>query len=338
MVRFHHLTLSPCVIALCHYLTTHQSPFNQVEMEIVSIGEILVDILRPKANQPLSEPGEFLGPFPGGAPANFIYAVAKLGVSCGFIGAVGKDDFGDLLLRKLKQCGVDISRIKVLNDYTSGTALVAYYKDGSRRWVFHLTRSAAGQIYPEDLDSRWLSPVKFLHLMGSTLSLNENCRKACYRAVKIVKKSGGKVSFDPNFRPELITPRKIREISAPVMNSCDVILPSGEEAQFLTGEKNSIKACQQLLKQGPEIIALKEGKKGSTVFTRDGKNHIPSIKVKEIDPTGAGDCYDAGFVVGLLKGWDLEKVARFANICGALAVTRKGAMEGAPILKQVEKY
>lgn len=307
-------------------------------MDVISIGEILVDILRPKANQPLSESGKFLGPFPGGAPANFIYAVAKLGCSCGFIGAVGKDDFGKLLLRKLKNEEVSISRIKVLSDYTTGTALVAYFKDGSRRWVFHLSRSAAGQIYPEDLDSRWLSRVKHLHLMGSTLSLDENCRKACYRAVKIVKKSRGKVSFDPNFRPELIKPRKIREISAPVMNSCDVILPSGEEAQLLTGETNTIRACRKLLNQGTGIIALKDGRKGSTIFTRDGKSHIPTIKVKEIDPTGAGDCYDAGFVVGLLKGWSLKKVGRFANICGALAVTRKGAMEGAPTFQEVEKY
>lgn len=307
-------------------------------MDIVSIGEILVDILRPRANQPLNESGTFLGPFPGGAPANFIYAVAKLGVSCGFIGAVGKDDFGDLLLNKLKQSGVDISRLKVLADYTTGTALVAYFKDGSRRWVFHLPQSAAGQIYPRDINRSWLSETKFLHLMGSTLSLNENCRKACYRVVQIVKKSGGKVSFDPNFRPELISPRKIREISAPVVNSCAVILPSGAEAQLLTGETNTIRACRKLLNQGTGIIALKEGRKGSTIFTRDGENHIPTIKVKEIDPTGAGDCYDAGFVVGLLKEWGLKKVARFANICGALAVTRKGAMEGAPTFKEVVKY
>jgi tagatose kinase len=71
------------------------------------------------------------------------------------------------------------------------------------------------------------------------------------------------------------------------------------------------------------------------VFTSTQTIEIPSLTVTEIDPTGAGDCYGGAFVVGLLEGWELARVARFANVVGALSVTRKGPMEGAPFLREV---
>jgi 2-dehydro-3-deoxygluconokinase len=114
-------------------------------------------------------------------------------------------------------------------------------------------------------------------------------------------------------------------------------LPSEEEAKLLTGMENIEIACNKLLDCGPRIIALKRDKKGSMVVTAKRKIEVPSFKVKEVDPTGAGDCFDAGFVVGLLRGWKLEKVARFANAVGALAVTKKGPMEGTPFLNEVNK-
>jgi hypothetical protein len=83
-----------------------------------------------------------------------------------------------------------------------------------------------------------------------------------------------------------------------------------------------------LLSQGPRIVALKQGDQGSTVFTRERRIKAPPFSVTEVDPTGAGDCYGAAFVIGLLEGWDLTRTARFANAVGALATTRQGPMEG----------
>ena len=82
-------------------------------------------------------------------------------------------------------------------------------------------------------------------------------------------------------------------------------------------------------------MALKQGKLGSTVFTAAGSVVVPSVEVEEVDPTGAGDCYDAGFLAGLLEGWDVVKAARFANLAGALSVTRLGPMEGIPRREEV---
>jgi len=152
-----------------------------------------------------------------------------------------------------------------------------------------------------------------------------------------VKDSGGKVSFDPNLRPELLSIEKIREISEPLLSSCEIVLPSGKEARMLVGIEDTDRACKELLVRGPKIIALKLGRKGSRVYTKKGELEVPSFPVKEIDPTGAGDCFDAGFIVGLLKEWPLERAARFANAVGALAVTKKGPMEGVPWLREAKR-
>jgi sugar/nucleoside kinase (ribokinase family) len=104
---------------------------------------------------------------------------------------------------------------------------------------------------------------------------------------------------------------------------------------MLTGDEDEDIACRHLLANGIPIVALKRGDRGSQVFTDSQVIEVPTIQVDEIDPTGAGDCYGGAFVVGLLEGWDLAGVARFANVVGALAVTQKGPMEGAPYREQV---
>jgi sugar/nucleoside kinase (ribokinase family) len=104
---------------------------------------------------------------------------------------------------------------------------------------------------------------------------------------------------------------------------------------MLTGQADEADACRSLVERGIPMVALKRGRDGSTVFTADQRIDVPSLAVTEVDPTGAGDCYDAGFVVGLLQGWELARAARFANVVGALSVTRQGPMEGIPYLAEV---
>lgn len=298
--------------------------------QVLALGELLVEVMRKDVDQPLSRPGEFVGPFPSGAPAIFIDAVVRLGISAGFIGVVGADDFGDCVVSRLRGDGVDTSHIRTIPEYTTGIAFVAYRSDGSRKFVFHLPQSAAALLGPDDVDPNYVSKAAFLHITGSALSVSESSRRACYKAAQICKTAGGRISLDPNIRPELLGVDRVREICQPILDLCDLLLPSGPEATMLTGDVDEGSACRSLVARGIPIVALKRGEKGSTIFTADQVIEVPSLSVKEIDPTGAGDCYDGAFVVGLLEGWDLPRVARFANVAGALSVTRKGPMEGIP--------
>jgi sugar/nucleoside kinase (ribokinase family) len=301
-----------------------------VQPRIIAIGELLVEVMRQQLDQPLSQSGEFVGPFPSGAPAIFADAVARLGVPAGFIGVVGADAFGDCVVGRLRADGVDTAHIRRAPGYTTGIAFVSYRGDGSRSFLFHLRQAAAALLSTADVDPRYVGQAAFLHVTGSALSFSESARQACYAAVEACKRSGGRVSFDPNIRPELLGIEQVREICAPVLEQCDLLLPSGEEATMLTGGADARDACRALVARGIPIVALKQGARGSTVFTAQGAVEADPIPVDEVDPTGAGDCYGGAFVVGLLEGWDLARVARFANVVGALAVTRKGPMEGAP--------
>lgn len=307
-------------------------------MRVGCMGELLVEIMRDRVDVPLGIPGVFLGPYPSGAPAIFADCLARLGEEVFFVGAIGKDDFGFLILERLRQDGVDTSGIKVLEEYTTGVAFVTYFSDGSRKFIYHISRAASGQIFPEDVREEDFATLDVLHVMGSTMLINENCRRAYEKAIDIVERNGKRISFDPNFRPELLGKDRARELFLPILRKSFIVFPTEEELSVLTGEEDFEKACAKVLAEGPEIIAVKQGKRGSTVVTREGLWSHPAFPVEEVDPTGAGDCYCAGFLAALARGMTVQEAARFANAVGALAVTKKGPMEGAPTFRDVEEF
>lgn len=308
-----------------------------MSVEIIAIGEALVEVMRTRVDDPLDKASEFVGPFPSGAPAIFADQAARLGHRVGFIGAVGDDDFGTCLLDRLAADGLDITLCPRVSDRATGVAFVTYFSDGNRRFLYHIAHAAAGQM--PALSADYFAGVQFLHICGSSLSVSEEMRSRCYQAVEFTKAAGGRVSFDPNLRPELLGGEEaLRRICGPVVEASYVVLPSGAEAELLTGVSGAAEACKALLGMGPEVVALKRGAKGCTVITKDQKIEAPAFQVEAVDPTGAGDCFDAGFVVGLLEGLPLEEVGKLANACGALGATRKGPMEGAFPRDAVEDF
>lgn len=306
--------------------------------EIITIGEILVEIMRPSVGQPLDRPGEFRGPFASGAPAIFAVAAARLGLDTVFIGAIGEDAFGHLLRDRLSAERVDTSGLQVAGGYATGAAFVAYEASGEREFVFHIRHAAAGQIQPELISPVLFEKVKWLHISGSTIFLNDNSRASCLRALELAKAVGGRISLDPNLRSELMPLEQAREILVPFILSADLLLPTLAEAEALTG-KSDIETIMPTLALKPDaILVIKRGPAGCTVIHRDRRIEAPGFPIEEIDPTGAGDCFSAAFIAGLESGWSLEKVGRFANAAGALAVTKMGPMEGTPTRKQVEDF
>jgi sugar/nucleoside kinase (ribokinase family) len=304
--------------------------------QIISIGEILVEIMRPSAGQPLDQPGDFRGPFASGAPAIFAVAAARLGLKTAFIGAVGQDAFGRLMRNRFAAEGVDASQLQTPPGFATGAAFVAYDQSGGREFVFHIRQAAAGQLSAAQIPADYFKNLKWLHLSGSTLALNENSRAACQRAMDLTLAQGGKISLDPNLRLELMPLEEFRVVLSPFLANADLLLPTAGEAQAITGEAGEIKAAQKLSVKLGAVTVLKRGPAGCSIYQQDKEIDVPGFTVTEVDPTGAGDCFSAAFIAGLEAGWSLEQVGRFANAAGALAVTRLGPMEGAPTRSQVE--
>jgi hypothetical protein len=233
----------------------------------------------------------------------------------------------------LQRDGVDLTYLGIDASRATGTAFVAYKRDETREFVFHLRHAAAGQapaVKPEYFDhARWV------HIAGSTLAGSPAWRDACVRAATFGKQRGARVSFDPNIRPELLRGDSVQALCEPILPLTDVVLPSGDELTLITGISDRQSAIHALLARGVQLVALKQGREGSVGYTRHETVHAPTNVVEERDPTGAGDAFAAGIAYALLHDLPLERTLAIANEIGAHAVTHLGPMEGLPVLAAV---
>lgn len=303
---------------------------------IVTIGDALVEIMRPGVDQALEEAGEFCGPFPSGATAIFADAVGRLSVPSVFIGAVGDDGFGRCIRQRLERDQVDISAVRVVKDRATGVAFVMYRSDGSRQFVYHAAHAATGQVDSSMVRPEVIQNAGWLEISGTALTIGESCRKATLYALDLAVKAGVPVSFDPNIRVEMLGGQaQARELCDPVLRVAQVIAPTLNEARGLVGRDAPDDVAEAFLDMGIKQVVLKCGEQGCSIYTADSRLDIPGFKVQEVDPTGAGDCFIAGYLAALSRGMTPAEAGRYANAVGALSVTRLGPMEGAPTHTEV---
>jgi sugar/nucleoside kinase (ribokinase family) len=296
--------------------------------KILTIGEILVEIIATERGNGFREAVPLIGPFPSGAPAIFIDQVGKLGQDCAIISAVGDDDFGWVNIDRLTSDGVDVSGIQVVAQGTTGSAFVRYREDGSRAFVFNILHSACGRIELNDKTRALIDGCTHMHVMGTALYA-PSVVLSILDAVDRIKAKGGTVSFDPNLRPEILDSPGMREALQTVLSKTDLFMPSGEELFLFADAQTEKEAVAELLAKGIKAVVIKRGQHGASYVDRDTSIDVGGFAVEEIDPTGAGDCFGATFVTFWLNGAAPQEALRYANASGARAVTRAGPMEGA---------
>jgi sugar/nucleoside kinase (ribokinase family) len=310
--------------------------------EIVGIGEVLIDFV---ATEPVSyiEVSAFQKCF-GGAPMNTLVGVARLGSTSGAIAAVGEDPFGQFLVQELKRNGVDTSCVKVKKGTLTTLAFVANEPEtGERSFIFYrkpwVSGTSDSALSVQDINFDYIKNAEILHVSGFALSQNPS-RKAILAAVKHAKKEGVKVSFDPTLRSDVwSSERTIRKLYRQMLKFSDIATFSREEAIFIFKTENPEKAAKMALKHGVNIVGIKLGVNGALLMTKESKKiHIPAFKVNAIDTTGAGDGWNAGLLVGILKGWDLETCVTVANAVGALVVTKRGAITALPYKNELNGF
>ena len=296
--------------------------------EIWTMGEILVEIMRPRVGMPLYQAGEFNGPFPSGAPAIFIDTVARLGHSAGIIGGVADDDFGKCLLKRLENDGVDTSRVLKSETGSTAVAFVTYFADGSRKFIFHIDGTPAVRaVAPRH--SNDLRGVKFFHIMGCSLMTSERFGREILKTMNVMRAAGAKISFDPNIRPELMKSSSGMKLVRSVMKHCSIFEPGVSELLMMSGEKTVEEAVAACFKNPKlELIALKEGSRGCTIYTRTDAVRMGVYPVKVLDATGAGDCFDGALLCALLEGMSLVEAGEYATAAASLNTAAFGPMEG----------
>lgn len=291
------------------------------------MGELLVEVMRPKAGMSLEQTGAFLGPYPSGAPGIFIDTVARLGHSAAIVSGVGDDDFGRCILQRLKTDGVRTDFIEVFPNRSTGVAFVTYFKDGSRKFIFHWDGTPA--VMARVPDPSEVEGAKFLHVMGCSLMANDGFRERVFQAVELFAAKGARITFDPNIRFELLVNRTVEQIAGPVLRRSSILFPGEKELAMLSGKADAEEGARALFGRYPlQAIVLKRGSRGCAVITPTGRIDVPAFRIREVDPTGAGDCFDAGFLCGQLEGRDFEQSARLAAAAGTLNAQAFGPMEG----------
>lgn len=294
--------------------------------EVITSGEILVEIMRKGTKHSFLEPGIFLGPYPSGAPAIFISAVSRISqkkVKAGIVSAVGNDDFGKMVVQRLKKDGVDTSMVRATN-ITTGTAFVRYLTDGSRQFIFH--PGAAGLLNPDDVKKDYFSSVKVFHITGSSLFISQSSFLACKKALEISVENKAIISFDPNIRKEMASFKEnISKINL-FLKHTRILFTTEEEVFILFGKKSFKSIIEKLFKTEIEIIVVKKGAKGSEIYWQDKKIIVPALKVKVVDPTGAGDTYAGAFVACYCMDKKIEECGKIASITASLKCTRQGPM------------
>ena len=296
--------------------------------KVLTVGEILVEIVATTKGDGFREAQPLVGPFPSGAPAIFIDQIGRLGTPAAIISRVGDDDFGRLNLDRLIADGVDVSGIEVAKGEATGSAFVRYRPDGSRTFVYNIAHSATGKLTLTPDAEALMESCDHMHVMGTALSapgLSQVAREAVAR----ITARGGTLSFDPNLRPEILDTPGLREALDEVLAQTNLFLPSGEEIYLFTEADDEAAAVKELLDRGVGDIVIKRGDEGASHFNRAGRTDVAPLSTDEVDPTGAGDCFGGAFVSFWLAGATPETALRFANAAGANAVTKVGPMEGA---------
>ena len=304
---------------------------------VLTIGEILVEIMATERGDGFLEPVTLIGPFPSGAPAIFIDQAARFGQPAAIIGCVGDDDFGRVNLNRLRRDGVDVSGIRIDPEAVTGSAFVRYRPDGSRAFVYNIKQSASGRIELDAAARAALARSDHLHVMGTAL-FSPGIVAVVLEATEAIKGRGGTISFDPNLRPEMLRLPGLSEACEVLFRRCDLYLPSGEELTLFAEARDERAAVAEILAGGVRAVVHKKGAEGATYHDAASSLTQPGFAVEEVDPTGAGDCFGATFVSCWLRDMAPAECLAYAAAAGALAVTRQGPMEGAATRAEIDAF
>jgi sugar/nucleoside kinase (ribokinase family) len=271
--------------------------------------------------------GEKVELLPGGSGLNTFLGLSKLEVPSRFISKIGEDFFGNFIIDDLKKRNIDFSSIIVSSEYPTGVAFCAITE--SERTFFAFRKNAADiHILQKDIKHIDLSAA-FAFIGGVSIVEGKETYKTTLNLVKELKQAGTKIFFDPNIR------KFNKEISSRIVEMIkytDVLLPGEPELKMIMQRNSVINNIKDIFDIGPKEIWWKMGNKGSKYVSPNKTIFFPSLKVKAVDTTGAGDAYNAYIIRGYLKNEDYKTIGIKANIYAALSTTRKGGSTRFPDL------
>ena len=310
---------------------------------IFCIGELLIDMVCVD-NKGLKN-GEKFEKKAGGAPANVAASICKLDGKAYFLGQVGADFFGKYLLELLMD--LKINTEMAVAEGSTTMALVGIDENGERNFDF--LRGSDGEYSFGNVDLSKISNSDIIHFGSATGFLDGELKKTYFKLLEHAKDNNIYVSFDPNYRDALITNDKLEafvEDSITFLKKCDFAKLSDEELFLLTNEKDITSGVKKLHELGVKVVTITLGVNGTYISVNGENEIVPSIKIKQVDSTGAGDAFVGAVLKQLAdiedkRSIDFEQwknIVAFANKVGAITCTNYGAIASMPTLAEIELY
>jgi ribokinase len=262
----------------------------------------------------------------GGSAANTAVGLARLGCKVGFIGKVGCDREGDLLIQDFCKEGINTGGVVRAEQGKSGSVLGFVDKKGAR--ALYINSGVNDTITIDEVNARYASQARFLHLTSFVGDESFQTQKKLLDAIS----NSTQISFDPG----ALYARKGFASLEPIIRKAYVLMPNAIELTLLTGEIDYCKGADLMVGRGVKIVAVKLG--GDGCYVTDGRERhlIEPFKVKVVDTTGAGDAFCAGFLYGLVNGKSLFECGRLGNFVASRCVMKMGARAGLPLAKDLE--
>jgi len=305
--------------------------------DVVALGELLIDFTTIRAD---SDGYPTMAAHPGGAPANFLAAIAKFGGKAAMLGKVGTDTFGKLLTSTLREVGIETKGIVASDEFFTTLAFVTLDANGDREFAFARKPGADTQLRFDELELSLLDETCVFHF--GTLSLTgEPSRTTTYRAVEYAREHGKLITFDPNLRKPLW--RELDEAKQQMLwglAHADVVKISDEEVEFLFG-LGVQEGAQYILEHFPvKLVFVTCGPDGCWFQNKNASGHVDSLRnIKVVDTTGAGDIFGGSAVWKLLQTGNapealdeaaLREIVSFACTAAGLSTTKPGGISSVP--------
>lgn len=307
-------------------------------MDVVTLGETMV-LFTPESSGYMRYVHNYSRKF-GGCEANLAIGLSRLGHQSGWISKVGDDEFGKGMVSFIRGEGVDTSFVKTDSEAPTGIYFKELRREDDVRVYYYRKGSAASRLTPDDLDEAYIAQAKYLFISGITPALSDSCYETIMESIRLAKKNGLQVVFDPNLRRKLWSEEKARKVLLEIAAKSDIILPGIAEGEFLFGVDAPELIAEQFIELGAALVVLKLGADGAFYMTKEQESkYVPGFYVENVvDPVGAGDGFDAGFLSGLLDGLSLYEATRRANAVGAMVTMINGDSEGVPDKQDLEQF
>ncbi len=313
--------------------------------EVTAIGEVLIDFATVST---ANDGYPTMAAKAGGAPANFLAALTKYGCKTAFIGKVGCDTFGKLLVGTLADAGIETKGVIVDPDHFTTLAFVTFDEHGDRSFAFCRKPGADTCLTSEEIDKTLIDESRVFHF-GTLSFTDEPSRSATIEAIEYARSSGCLITFDPNLRRPLWA--SLDDAKAAILwglNNADVVKISDDEVEFLWGQLTPDEAASKLINEFDVSLAMiTMGPVGAHIANKYASVTVPTPPADTIDTTGAGDIF-GGSAMSQLLAYDcdpsalderaLTKIATFASVAASLSTEVQGGIPSIPELYRVREY